>query len=248
MTDKTPWEMLKSSLDFVEKMVGHHWMEDWVHIMRNNFGRVGQDIPPLAFRWLKAKDELAAAEFTGQLSFSPSTLHTIQLGKYMEILDNAIGFTNQLPLLKNTASFYTSCFRLAVAAAYKQRGNRLALLFGQHTPDIELHTTHGTIAIITQTVTANSFGELLATLPNELENALTKLPAMGIVYLELPLPAEHFSSLVPKIKDTCRNFSIPNHTAVVLASATTVNHAPWGVDYVFLPLFNDETYTDSLLL
>lgn len=249
MTDNTPWKMIKINLDFVEKIVGHQWMEDWVHIMRNNFGRVGQDIPPLASRWLKAKDELAAAEFTGNLTFSPSTLYTIQLGQYMKVLYDTQGFANQLSLLKNTDSFYNSCFCLSVAAAYRQMGCSLAFLTGQHAPDLELHNTQGTIPVATQTVTANSFDQLWALLPSNLAKVLTKLPAEGIIYLELPLPLEHISSLLPKIKDVCSNhkLAIPNHNAVVLASATTLHYAPWGVKYTYLPLFNADVYTELIL-
>lgn len=230
------------SLDIVEKMVGHRWIEDWVHIMRNNFGRVAQDIPPLASRWLRAKDELAAAELTNEPSFSPATLYTIQLGENMSILSDTPGFDQQLALLRGHDSFYTSCFRLTIAAAYVQRDIPLTLS-SQPAPDIQLHTPMGTIPVITQPVAAQSFAQLSDKVIKTLESTLGRLPQGGIIYLELPIPPEHITALLPQIKGK-NNLSIPRQVALVLAAATPMKR---GVEYSFMPLFNTETYNSLLL-
>lgn len=224
-------------------MVGHEWMENWVHIMRDNFGRLTQDIPPLASRWLKAQDELAAAHLTGKTPLSPPTLFTVQLGKDMKILANTPGFTNQLALLKNHTSFHRGCFRLAVAAAHVRRGDKLTFLIDQHSHwDLVLQPDHGPIPVITKPITAHNLNQLLTSLISELRHTTLGVTNGGIIYLELPLPPEHIPPLLAKIKDACNSIDISSQVTVVLATATIMKHHPWEVKYTYWPLGNAQYY------
>jgi hypothetical protein len=242
---------LKNILDFIEKLVGHEWMEDWVHGMRDNFGRLPQNVPPLAISWLKAKDELAAYELTDRLMVSESTARLLQLGNNLNLLKGIEDFDYQISLLKgNVKQYSAACYRIFIAANYYQR--KVEFKFSQYLtqPDLTLANGNEEIPVVTIAPVLETTSLLFNKVHTIIKNAVARLPiGEGIIYIDYPLPPG-FSpeQLVKEISKQSELVSLgENVFLIVTISYREKPHLPEIKHSMFALKQNSTDYKNTLL-
>ncbi|MEG6615562.1 hypothetical protein V6C27_03860 [Peptococcaceae bacterium 1198_IL3148] len=191
-------------LDFIEKIAGHDWMENWVHGMRDNFGRLPQNVPPLAVSWLKAKDELAAFQLTDNLKLSESTVRLLQLGDDLKLLRDYKDIGHQITLLKGNVEQYSHvCYQMYIAAHYHRKKVNFILPSDISQPDLTLLDKHQQTAVATVAPVLENGSMLVKNLPLIINNIVTKLAnKVKVIYIDFPLPpcftVEQFAEEVVK--------------------------------------------------
>ncbi|MTI81055.1 MAG: hypothetical protein FH758_09240 [Firmicutes bacterium] len=183
-------EDISKSLSLIEELAGQHWLEEWVHSIRDQHGRQHSGIPVLAEWWLKAGDELASMQLTGSYAPSESTLRLTQLGFDLSVLKSVVGFNEQVNLLKgDKETFLQVCYRLSIASEYVKQGHKVILAKGQEKEDFLIHH-HNDIPVAICAPSIKSINELDTVVSYAIDNTLSRLPEnKGKVYVDFPLPS-----------------------------------------------------------
>lgn len=86
-------------------------------------GRYGYPaaIPPLAYLWYRAREELIFGELTGEFKAGYASARLRALGGDLDLLKNIRGIEKVLEQLKKIETFELACFALSVAAGYRRK-------------------------------------------------------------------------------------------------------------------------------
>ena len=185
-------EQLRKQLAFIEETVGTKWLENWVHSIRDNYGRAYDTTPPLAVSWLKAHDELGMAELLGSFSPDESTLRLVRLAADLSALQNIPGIDKILNRLKGSVDdFSTACYLLSIAAGYKSMHIQFSLNNNTFAPDITLHFSGNDFPVLTSAPTVHTAAKVVQLAEAKMLEGIKKLNGrQGLIYLDLPLPAK----------------------------------------------------------
>ncbi|WP_031513917.1 hypothetical protein [Desulfofalx alkaliphila] len=221
MKNQLNLDRLDRNLSFIEQTVGKDWLENWVHHMRDNMGRMQYRVPPLALLWLKAKDELALGQLRGHVVPSESTLRIARLGSNLEALTRVPGYNEQIPLLKQGQQIFLHVeYRLDVAATLARQKLKLFLAHKTGDPDIKLGLSAKEVAVYTIRAEIGGNKDLKDLGLSAIAEDIKAIKPPAVLYVDLPPMAIYTLEqlLTQGAELMAKNIAMPSGIEVILST------------------------------
>ncbi len=215
-------EQLKKQLAFIEETVGTDWLENWVHSIRDDYGRAYNSTPPLAVSWLKAHDELAMAELLGSFTPDESTLRLSRLAADLAALQNTAGINKILNRLKGSVDeFSTACYQLSIAVGYRNMSKQVSLCDSTLPFDIIIRLSAADFPVVTLAPVVHTAAEVIQSAKAKLLEGIKKLNGNhGLIYLDLPLPTKDAPQqfLETVSEELLYKYNLPNNNYLIITT------------------------------